>query len=56
MHCGFEVFTVVKVHGPLKCWYPTTTLHGVTTQKTSTRRLHAGKAEKAVKNKNMKTE
>jgi hypothetical protein len=23
-------------HGPLKHWYPTTTLHGVTTQKTST--------------------
>jgi hypothetical protein len=21
-----------KQHGPLKCWYPTTTLHGVTTQ------------------------
>jgi len=23
-------------HGPLKRWYPTTTVHGVTTQKTST--------------------
>jgi hypothetical protein len=26
----------MRQHGPLKCWYPTTTLHGVTTQKTST--------------------
>jgi hypothetical protein len=26
-----------RQHGPLKRWYPTTTLHGVTTQKTSTR-------------------
>jgi hypothetical protein len=26
-----------RQHGPLKCWYPTTTLHGITTQKTSTR-------------------
>jgi hypothetical protein len=25
-----------RQHEPLKCWYPTTTLHGVTTQKTST--------------------
>jgi hypothetical protein len=25
-----------REHGPLKSWYPTTTLHGVTTQKTST--------------------
>jgi len=25
-----------KQHGPLKRWYPTTTLHLVTTQKTST--------------------
>jgi hypothetical protein len=23
-----------RQHGPLKCWYPTTTLHGITTQKT----------------------
>jgi hypothetical protein len=23
-----------RQHGPLKCWYPTTTLHDVTTQKT----------------------
>jgi len=23
-------------HGPLKCWYPSTSLHVVTTQKTST--------------------
>jgi hypothetical protein len=46
----FEVFTAVDIHvdvfcvvtpcrsqkGDLKCWYPTTKLHGVTTQKTST--------------------
>jgi hypothetical protein len=25
-----------RQHGPLKCWYPTTTLHGVTTQNTET--------------------
>jgi len=46
-----EVFTVVKVQvevfwlvtprrwrqqGPPKRWYPTTTLHGITTQKTMT--------------------
>jgi hypothetical protein len=37
-----EVFTVVKnqvkwrQHGPLKHWYPTITLHSVTTQKTVT--------------------
>jgi hypothetical protein len=29
-----------RQHEPLKCWYPTTTLHGVTTQKTSTWNLH----------------
>jgi hypothetical protein len=29
--------------GPLKLWYPTTTLHGVTTQKTSTRNLRVHK-------------
>jgi len=22
----------LKIYGPLKCWYPITTLHGVTTQ------------------------
>jgi hypothetical protein len=25
-----------RQHGPPKCWYPTTTLHGVTTHRTST--------------------
>jgi len=25
-----------KQHGPLKRWYPTTTLHGITTHKNST--------------------
>jgi hypothetical protein len=51
MKARFEIFTAVKnqveifwvvtlcsvVVGPLKCWCPTTTLHGVTTQKTSIR-------------------
>jgi hypothetical protein len=41
----FEVFWVVTscivvgyqhFRGPLKCWYPTTALHAVTTHKTST--------------------
>jgi hypothetical protein len=31
-------------HGPLKRWYPTTILHGVTTQKTSTWNITAVKA------------
>jgi len=34
-----EVFWVVMLcvlQGPLKCWYPTATLHGITTQKTLT--------------------
>jgi len=29
-----------KQHGPLKYWYPTTTQHGITKQKTSTWILH----------------
>jgi hypothetical protein len=33
-------------HGPLKRWYPTTTLHGVTTQKTSTSNSTTVKASK----------
>jgi len=33
-----------RQHGPLKRWYPTTTLHGVTTQKTSTWNMTAMKA------------
>jgi len=28
-----------RQHGPLKCWYPATTLHGVTTQKISTSKV-----------------
>jgi len=27
---------IFKQQGPLKCWHPTTTPHGITTQKTST--------------------
>jgi hypothetical protein len=35
-----------RQHVPLKRWYPTTTLHGVTTQKTSTWNITAVKASK----------
>jgi hypothetical protein len=35
-----------RQHGPLKLWYPTTTLYGVTTQKTSTWNITAVKGWK----------
>jgi hypothetical protein len=35
-----------RQHGPPKWWYPTTTLHGVTTQKTSTSIVTAVKIKK----------
>jgi hypothetical protein len=34
--CGVVWCSVIEWHGPLKRRYPTTQLHGVTTQKTST--------------------
>jgi hypothetical protein len=36
------------LHGPLERWYPTTTLHGFTTQKTSTLNITSVKASKLV--------
>jgi len=33
-----------RQHGPLKCWFPATTPHGVTTQKTSTLIHHRRKS------------
>jgi hypothetical protein len=38
-----------RQHGPLKRWYPTTTQHGVTTQKTSTWTSHFMMWESTVK-------
>jgi hypothetical protein len=38
-----------RQHGSLESWYPTTTLHGVTTQKTSTSNIVAVKASKLAK-------
>jgi hypothetical protein len=35
-----------RQYGPLKRWYPTVTLHGVATQKTSTWNITAGRASK----------
>jgi hypothetical protein len=37
-----------RQHGPLKCWYPTTTLHSVTTQKIETLNITAVKASNSL--------
>jgi len=46
----FRVKWNLRQHGPLKRWYPTTTLHDVTTQKTSTWNITVVKATKLAYN------
>jgi len=43
---GYRCFRGSCCHGPLKCWYATTTLHGIATQKILTWNITTMKALK----------